>query len=119
MIRVDLVGWSLMLIALAMAYSVFIKAGRAESKSLKSIGYVIGIIIVAGCLILAILDVGARIRIKKGAAIGPRRTTGLTTAKPIATPKANVPVPRLPRSAAETAPVIPNIPAPPAEPKAQ
>jgi len=111
MMRVDLVGWALLMIALAMGYSVFIKTGKTDNKNLKMLGYVIGVIILAAVLILAISDLGSRIRMRRGVMTGPRRT-----AMP-ARPNINIPaIPRAPKIAPET---VPNIPTPPAVPKVQ
>ena len=119
MMRVDLVGWSLLLIALAMGYSVLIKAGKTDNKNLKMLGYVIGIIVLAACLVLVLSDLGSRIRLRRGAMVGPRRTTG-TPARPFTAPNINMPaIPRAPKSAIETVPAVPNIPNPPAAPKVQ
>ena len=117
MMRVDLVGWSLLLIALAMGYSVCIKAGRAENKALKMIGYIIGVIILVVSLALALSDLGARVRFRKGAMVGPQRPAGVPT-RPFTAP--NIPtIPKAPKSATETVPAIPKAPTPPAAPKVQ
>ncbi|MDP3790006.1 MAG: hypothetical protein Q8R48_06345 [Candidatus Omnitrophota bacterium] len=113
MMRVDLVGWALLLIALAMSYSVLIKTGKTDNKNLKMLGYIISVIILAAVLILAISDLGSRVRMKRGGIAGPRRT-----AAPVK-PGVNMPaIPRSPRVSQETMPVMPELPSPPA-PKVQ
>ncbi len=114
MMRVDLVGWSLLLIALAMSYSVFVKAVKMDNKNLKLLGYVIGVAILAVVLVLAIFDLGFRIRMKRGPIVGSRRI-----AAPVR-PNINLPAfPKTPKAAPETKPVMPDIPAPSAAPKVQ
>ena len=103
MMRVDLVGWALLLIALALGFSVLHKAAKDTSKILKLLGNVIGIIILVVCLVLAISDLSSRMRVKKGPMVGPRRAGDIT--RPV-TP------PTLPKM-----PVMPKTEVPPAPPK--
>ncbi len=114
MMRVDLVGWSLLLIALAMSYSVFVKAVKMDNKNLKLLGYVIGVVTLAVVLVLAIFDLGFRVRMKRGPIAGSRRITA-----PVR-PNVNLPaIPKMPKTSPEAKPVMPNIPAPPATSNAQ
>ena len=70
MIRVDLTGWALVLIAMAIAYFVCLKASKEGSKVFQYGGYAIGVIILVISLILAIGDI-ARMRPRR---IPPRRS---------------------------------------------
>ena len=117
--RVDLVGWSLLLISLAMGYSVLIKTGKTDNKNLKMLGYVIGVIILAAVLVLAIYDLGSRTRMRRGAVSGPLQRGAAGMNMPTR-PNANLPaLPRAPRVTPEKAPAMPAIPTPPAAPKVQ
>ncbi|MEA3306112.1 MAG: hypothetical protein U9R52_04785 [Candidatus Omnitrophota bacterium] len=60
MMRVDLGAWALLLIAMAIAYFVCLKASKEGAKLFKYGGYAIGIIMLVISLILAITDVGSR-----------------------------------------------------------
>ena len=53
-IRIDLIGWALLLIAIATAYIVCLKASKEESRLFKYGGYAVGIFILVVSLILAI-----------------------------------------------------------------
>ena len=120
MFRVDLVGWSLVLIALAMGYSVCVKASRADNRTIKMIGYIIGIIVIAASLVLALSDLGTRIRTRRGTPMLPGRPAAGIPTRPFNAPNVNMPtMPRAPKAVIQPAPAVPNIPAPPAAPKVQ
>ena len=119
MMRVDLVGWALLLIALAMGYSVLIKTGKTDNKNLKMLGYIIGVIILAAVLILAIFDLGLRIRMKRGMTTNPMQRRADNMNIP-ARPNFNIPaIPRAPKAVPEKVPAMPVIPTPPAIPNVQ
>ncbi|MFH0839722.1 MAG: hypothetical protein V1883_01745 [Candidatus Omnitrophota bacterium] len=105
MMRVDLVGWALLMIALAMSFSVLHKAAKDTDKKLKLLGNVIGIIILAACLVLAIGDLSARIRTRRPAAAMPRRAG--ETRRPVTTPRVAPMLPKVPTAPRTAAPVIP------------
>ncbi len=95
MMRVDLVGWALLMIALALGFSVLHKAAKDTDKKLKILGNVIGIIILVVCLVLAISDLSSRIRVRKGPMVAPRRAGDIT--RPV-TPPALPKMPVVPRT---------------------
>ena len=102
--RIDLVGWSLLLIALAMGYSACVKANKETNQILKIAGYVIGIIILAASLLLALGEASTNMRRKN---MMPRRGADLT--RPTMLPRENMPnLPAFPR-----APKALEIPKPP------
>ena len=70
MIGTNLAAWALLLIAVAIAYFVCLKASKEASRLFRIGGYTIGIIILAVSLILAISNVAGR----RGRRIFPRRT---------------------------------------------
>lgn len=119
MVRVDLVGWALLLIALAMSYSVLIKTEKTDNKNLKMLGYVISVIILIAVLILAISDLGLRIRMRRGVTTSPmQRRIGSMNIP--ARPNINIPaIPRAPKAVPEKAPLMPVVPTPPAVPNVQ
>lgn len=82
LMRVDLGGWALLLIAIGIAYFVCLKASKEGTKLFKYGGYTIGIIILAISLLMAIGDVTNRIKRRKAMA-GRRRTT----TQPATTPR--------------------------------
>ena len=94
MVRADLGAWALLLIAMAIAYFVCLKASKEGTKLFRIGGYTIGIIILAISLVLALGDIGSRIARRRR--VAPRRTRRTTTR-----PK----TPTLPRR--PTIPVIP------------
>ena len=69
--RIDLGGWALLLIAVAIAYFVCLKASKEGTKLFQYGGYAIGVIILAISLILAISDIGTRIARRRR--VAPRR----------------------------------------------
>ena len=73
--RIDLGGWALLLIAVAIAYFICLKASKEGTKLFKYGGYAIGVIILVISLILAISDVGARLRRRRVTPTRTRRTT--------------------------------------------
>lgn len=91
-IRADLGAWALLLIAMAIAYFVCLKASKEGSKIFQYGGYAIGVIILAISLILAVADVGNRIARRRRA---PARRTRRTITRPTTAPK----IPQLPRKA--------------------
>ncbi len=84
MVRADLGAWALLLIAMAIAYFVCLKASKEGTKLFQYGGYAIGIIILAISLILAVSDVGSRIARRRRTA--PRRSTR-TAPRPTRTPR--------------------------------
>lgn len=110
--RVDLVGWSLLMIALAMGFSVLHKAGKETNRILKMAGYVIGAIVLITSLVLAVSDLSARAKMGRGGVTGPRRTTTAPT-RPATAPKINVPtIPKVPTAPKVETPAIPTPPTP-------
>ena len=96
MIRADLGAWGLLLIAVALAYFVCLKASKEGTKLFQYGGYAIGVIILAISLMLAMGDVVTRI--KRGMRMARRPVT--RTTRPTTTPRVRVPeTPRLPREA--------------------
>lgn len=94
--RVDLGGWGLLLIAMAIAYFVCLKASKEGTKLFQYGGYAIGIIILAISLILAISDVGSRIGRQR--AMSRRRKT----IRPPTMPRMEPPeMPKIPRRTVE------------------
>lgn len=119
MMRVDLVGWALLLIAFAMGYSVLIKTGKTDNKNLKMLGYIIGVVILAVVLILAIFDLGSRIRMRRGITTNLLQRRAGNMNVPVR-PNINIPaIPRAPKAVQETAPLMPVIPTPSAVPNVQ
>ena len=70
--RIDLAGWALLLIAMAVGYLICLRASKEGSKLFKNSGYAIGIIILAASLILAICNMWSSS--KRRQAVAPRRT---------------------------------------------
>ena len=56
MMRVDLVGWALLMIALAMSFSVLHKAAKDTDKKLRILGNIIGIVILVYLIYIAGFD---------------------------------------------------------------
>ncbi|MBU4377161.1 MAG: hypothetical protein KKD29_06795 [Candidatus Omnitrophica bacterium] len=105
MMRIDLVGWALLMIALAMSFSVLHKAAKDTDKKLKLLGNVIGIIILVACLVLAIGDLSSRIRTRRPGTVMPRRA-GET--RQSVTPSRVAPtLPKIPTAPRTAVPVIP------------
>ena len=86
MMRVDLGGWALLLIAMAIAYFVCLKASKEGTKLFQYGGYAIGVIILVISLILAISDVGSRISRRRRTA--PRRSA---VTRPTTRPRTQAP----------------------------
>ena len=103
MVRADLGAWGLLLIAIALAYFVCLKASKEGTKLFQYSGYAIGVIILVISLMLAVGDVVTRVRRRR---MIPARSTRTTTRprpitiRPTATPRVRTPeLPRLPREA--------------------
>lgn len=84
------------MIAIALAYFVCLKASKEGTKLFKNGGYIIGVIILVVSLILAISDLGNRIRRRRTMSRRTRRTTTRPTTIPRVTPPER---PTLPRKA--------------------
>lgn len=79
-LRVDLGAWALLLIAMGIGYFVCLKASKEGTKLFKYGGYVIGVIILIGGLILAIGDMSVRMRRQR--TVPKRPSTGRATTVP-------------------------------------
>ena len=102
LMRVDLLGWSVLLIALAMGYLVCVKANKQENNVLKLAGYIIGIIVVLVSVILALSNLKDTMTRRPAATTRPR--TGAVT-RPPAIPRENLPkvptIPTIPQTGTE------------------
>ena len=59
--RIDLQAWSILLIALGVGYFVCLKASKETGKLFRRGGCIIGVVILALCVIMALSDLGSRI----------------------------------------------------------
>jgi hypothetical protein len=92
--RLDLGGWALLLIAMAIAYFVCLKADKEGTRLFKYGGYAIGVIILVISLILAISDVKTRFRRRR---VAPRTSTRSAPSRPTIRPRMQPPaIPKTP-----------------------
>lgn len=59
--KIDLQAWSILLIALGVGYFVCLKASKETGKLFRRGGCIIGVVILALCVIMALSDLGSRI----------------------------------------------------------
>ena len=86
MVRADLAGWALLLIAMAVAYFVCLKASKEGSKVFQIGGYAIGILILAISLVLVLNNlIGNRARRRATPSRSPK-VTGTRVPTRITTP---------------------------------
>ncbi len=94
--RVDMQGWALLLIAVGIAYFIFLKAHKEGIRLLRYTGYAFTVLILVASLIVAVSDISYRTRRQRYTPRTRRTSTTINTNRP------RVPqipqIPQLPRT---------------------
>lgn len=114
MLRIDLTGWALLMIAMAVGYLICLKASKESTKLYKLSGVVIGLIIIITSLALVVTTIINNV--KTGSARARTRRAASTRMAPTVRPR----LPQVPsgRNVPTRIPTIPELPKAPTMPTA-